>query len=134
MFYQPYNIFPWSPVSNAAKSSPSWLICHTILALIGSYINYSWYLQQENRKINKGRANNKFESLALGCHVIFSLLILTNITNLGNASSKSAFAINLYGLLGLTISYMARSPLIYFLILNVPVYLEIVSLAFYCLS
>ena len=125
---QPYNIFPWSPVINPAKSSPLWLICHTMIALFSSYVNYRWYFQQRQKMRTK---TDRFELLALFCHMAFSLLVIMNIFNLGNVDPDTAFIINFTALFGLTISHMAKSPLMYFLILNFPVYLEVVRLISY---
>lgn len=139
---QPYNIFPWSPTLNPAKSSPSFLILHTLIALLCSYINCHWYFQQRKVKSNDQSTSNRaaitqerlLERSALFCHMFFALGVIFNISHLGNMDPEKAFMINSIALLGLSLSVIVRKPLTYFLILNFPVYLEVMRLISYAIT
>lgn len=140
--YQPYNIFPWSQTLNPAKSSPSFLILHTLSALLCSYINYNWYFEQQKIKVNDQSINNRYtikhekilRRSALFWHSFFSLGVIFNISHLGNLDPEKALIINSIALLGLSLSVIVRKPLIYFLILNFPIYLEFTRLISYAIT
>lgn len=142
MPYQPYNIFPWSPEINPAKSSSTFLISHTLIALLTSYVNYNWYFQQQRIKRNDTTVNNRVaihqenvsSKTALFCHFFFALGVLFNISHLGNLSPDKAFMVNTAALLGLSLSVLLKKPLMYFLLLNFPVYLEVVKLVSYIIT
>lgn len=142
MPYQPHNIFPWSPNINRAKLSSTFLISHTLIALFTSYVNYNWYFQQQGIKIKDTTVNNRVaihqESVssktALFCHFFFALGVLFNISRVVNLSNDKAFMVNTVALLGLSLSILLKKPLIYFLLLNSPVYLEVVKLVSYIIS
>lgn len=127
MINNPYNIFPWSPEVNHARSNSFWLIYHIITSFMLSSESRLWHLSHIKRSKN---INEKFLVMKI-FHLLFVIGVVVNIFNLGNASGWPAFAINSIALATLTTALYLSKSFIYFLILHTPVYLELVKLVFY---
>lgn len=131
--FEPYNIFPWSPEENTAKSSSFWLICHTLTALLLLYNAWRWSSGPQKKWPDGRRSGSLMESegnrlRVIGCHVLFALGVIPNIFHLGNKHWLVVFLVNFGALAGLLWTLAQSEAQAYFMILNVPVLFEALKL------
>jgi hypothetical protein len=127
---QPYNIFPWSSEDNPAKSSPFWLIYHLITSLLLLCASRYWYICTNKMRIIATYDDTIMDSYVyiILSHILFTIGIIPNLSNLGCNSGYLAFIINTTILTGLTWALYKSRPLVYFILLNIPIFSEIISL------
>lgn len=111
----PYKIFPWSPHPQIAKTDPEGLRLHIITAFMLLAAAYIKYLAPEKKIVDR---------LLFTCQLIFTAVVLPNISHLGDYHQLIATAVNGGLLLALTILYRLRNPDWYFLVLSIPVLFE----------
>lgn len=118
---KPYKIFPWSAHPKISKSIPLWLIIHLSVSLallfVSGYmiIDPEWEYEQNNFIV--------FSIL----HFFFTILILVNLTNFGDATPIQAVMINLTPLIIMNLAYFSNWTYrneIYFVTLASPVFIE----------
>lgn len=111
----PYKIFPWSSHPQIAKTSPEDLQLHIILSFSLLFVSYIKYLDC-NIKI--------IDSVWCATQIAFSLIILPNVSHLGNYTPLIATSVNGGLLLTLFTLYYLNKPDWYFLVLSTPVLFE----------
>lgn len=117
----PYKIFPWSEKPKISKSDPLWLIAHLGVSLI--LLALSGY-----KIIDPKWENSEFNSTMFAIvHTLFTVLILVNFTNFGDATPLTATFINLTPIVIMNVAYFSNWTYrneIYFVTLAAPVFIE----------
>jgi len=111
----PYNIFPWSPSPQIAKTPPKALRAHLESALILFILAYLRCLHPESDVI-----------FILFCifHMKFSYGLIPNLQNFGNANKYTALTINGGLFVALQVALLI-DPAVYYCILSIPVLFEV---------
>lgn len=124
---QPYYIFPWETDSVISASKPTMLASHILLAMV--LLTLAWlrllldtFLPHYVNRLRKP-VRNRFNRIWLGTHGLFCLFVVMNCWNLGGIPWEQAVLSNLFGI-GL-LTCVRRSPIAYFLILSLPLFLEL---------
>lgn len=125
----PYKIFPWSESmidrvidsKQESKSSIYWLLIHLAISLENFIISALIILDIfKCNYINLIMLHNII-------HIIFTLIVISNIFILGNLTSVQALIINGIVLIIMTTSWLFNKYWIYFLVLSLPIFLEFLS-------
>jgi len=125
---KPYNIFPWSPISSPAQSSPFWLTYHWGTAMMLLFAAWNWH-----SCLTRSTSRNLIDSYKyiLLSHVLFLIGIIPNIFHLGSFNPYMALVINGGTCIALTWCLYRSQSLLYFMILNIPVFAELLYLVGY---
>jgi hypothetical protein len=124
----PYYIFPWmeyitGKVGMLAKSTPEWLQVHLFFALCNEMASVRvLFATQTDRK--------QLRFMREACHWMFISLTIQNILNFGQYSPLVALLANGIPLIGLHYSYYNNLYLAYFIFLNIPIAIEVVTLLY----
>lgn len=127
----PYHIFPWSQDGFVSQSSSIFLVLHILTALALLVVTWlriivpKWFPRYFELTSKAFQA--RFKKIRWGFHGIFCFLVLTNCMHLGPLSMEKAIAVNIVGIL--LLSVFESFPRIYFLILSTPALFELVSLS-----
>lgn len=109
-----YPIFPWQPNPQYSKSSFEWLQLHMIVGMIHVLVSGIITL---NRTID-------LVIIQFFTHFLFTLIVLPNIMNFGEASLTVSIFFNLTPLILINVLYFNHMQYLYFFVLTSPVLLE----------
>lgn len=136
---RPYHIFPWEEDAHISASNPVLLSSHIFLSLV--LLTMAWlrvvgdtFLPHYYNRLRKPIRDN-VNYIWMVIHMTFCLAVLLNCWNLGGIPWWQAIIANVSALILLT--YFRRFPIVYFLILSIPVLLEsylLISQYFECMS
>ena len=117
-----YHIFPWSEIPQISKSTPNWLSLHLIISMAHVLLSTFWLCNMFKSDV----FGNMFEFHEI-LHYIFTIIILPNVMNFGDAELLKAVTFNGLPLLIMNIVYFGRykyKKIIYYVALTSPIWLE----------
>ena len=111
----PYEIFPWSPDPQHAKTSPVELRLHIITALILYLLSYLRYLYHKSEWLH---------DIFVVINVIFSVIVLKNVSHFGDFNPFVATIIN--GGLWVVMQLLGYfyGPIAFLTVLSMPILFE----------
>lgn len=117
-----YKIFPWQEVGQKSSSSLIWLIFHVVTAVLHVVLSFLRFYPDYITNIKKYHMYS---------HVLFVLLIITNIEHFGEFDLKGALMFNGVPLLIAVVSFSMNDNVtiwdtIYFLAVTSPILFEFV--------
>jgi len=115
-----YWIFPWSEYPEISSSHPVWLIAHLVTSLFHMCLAGFIVIYPD--------VKNTLATVLSISHCAFLLLIIMNVTHLGEAGTLTAMTINWLGIVLTSMTYHSDwkyKDLIYFIIITMPVFIEV---------
>ena len=112
----PYKVYPWSQSPQLAKTSPHELQAHLVTALALYVCAFVRYLFPKSKPIMV---------ILIALQSIFTIIILPNLQNFGDAPAEVAYIINGGLLLALWLVSLHSTPTHYLILLSIPVMFEV---------
>jgi hypothetical protein len=133
-----YNIFPWSPQPHVSESSMWWLVYHWTTSMLLLLSARKWHLASMRHEAVHNPGSNIVMKNHYGLTVLLFLIfdwgVILNMSRLGALPPHTAFAVNLTALTLLSFALYNANSRMFFILLNAPVFLELIKLMAYIFS